>query len=68
MAANRIGYTKKNLGQLKILKDVIAFSVFVPFAVLYVKLPQWLVGRGVYLLDSLASRRTQARTLTHGCG
>jgi hypothetical protein len=35
---------------------------------LRVSLPQWLVGRGVYLLDSRASRRTQARTLTRRCG
>ena len=32
--ANRIGYTTMNLGQLKILQEVIALSVFVPFAVL----------------------------------
>ena len=35
--ANRIGYTKYNLGQLKILQEVISLSVFVPFAVLYMK-------------------------------
>ena len=33
--ANRIGYTVMNLGQLKILQEVITLSVFVPFAVLY---------------------------------
>ena len=33
--ANRIGYTALNLGQLKILQEVITLSVFVPFAVLY---------------------------------
>jgi uncharacterized protein (DUF486 family) len=37
--ANRIGYTAMNLGQLKILQEVIALSVFVPFAVLYMKQP-----------------------------
>ena len=37
--ANRIGYTTMNLGQLKILQEVIALSVFVPFAVLYKKQP-----------------------------
>ncbi len=37
--ANRIGYTTMNLGQLKILQEVIALSVFVPFAVLYMKKP-----------------------------
>lgn len=35
--ANRIGYTTMNLGQLKILQEVIALSVFVPFAVLSMK-------------------------------
>ena len=37
--ANRIGYTTMNLGQLKILQEVIALSVFVPFAVLFMKEP-----------------------------
>ena len=35
--ANRIGSEAMNLGQLKILQEVIALSVFVPFAVLYSK-------------------------------
>ena len=35
--ANRIGYTQMNLGQLKILQEVITLSVFVPFSVLYRK-------------------------------
>ncbi|MGV3629187.1 MAG: DMT family protein [Betaproteobacteria bacterium] len=33
--ANRIGYTTLNLGQLKILQEVITLSVFVPFAIFY---------------------------------
>lgn len=37
--ANRIGYTELNLGQLKILQEVIALTVFVPFAVLYMNQP-----------------------------
>jgi uncharacterized protein (DUF486 family) len=37
--ANRIGYSALNLGQLKILQEVIALSVFVPFAVLYMRQP-----------------------------
>ena len=37
--ANRIGYTTMDLGQLKILQEVITLSVFVPFAVLYMKQP-----------------------------
>ena len=33
--ANRIGYTRLSLPQLKILQEVITLSVFVPFAVFY---------------------------------
>ena len=35
--ANRIGATTMSLGQLKILQEVIALSVFVPFAVYYMR-------------------------------
>ena len=35
--ANRIGYTALSLPQLKILQEVITLSVFVPFAVVYMK-------------------------------
>src|SRR5262245_5058242 len=35
--ANRIGHQVMNLGQLKILQEVITLLVFVPFAVLYMK-------------------------------
>lgn len=37
--ANRIGYTALSLGQLKILQEAITLSVFVPFAVLYMRQP-----------------------------
>ena len=37
--ANRIGHTQLELGQLKILQEVITLSVFVPFAALYMKEP-----------------------------
>jgi uncharacterized protein (DUF486 family) len=37
--ANRIGYETMTLGQLKILQEVIALSVFVPFAVFYMRQP-----------------------------
>ncbi len=37
--ANRAGYGTFNLGQLKILQEVIALSVFVPFAVFYMGTP-----------------------------
>ena len=35
--ANRIGATTMTLGQLKILQEVIALTVFVPFAVFYMR-------------------------------
>lgn len=37
--ANRIGSTQLELGQLKIMQEVIALAVFVPFAALYMKEP-----------------------------
>jgi uncharacterized protein len=37
--ANRIGYTEFNVGQLKIMQEVIALSVFVPFSVYYLREP-----------------------------
>jgi len=37
--ANRIGHTAMNLGQLKILQEVVTLSVFVPFSVLYMREP-----------------------------
>ncbi len=37
--ANRIGAQVVNVGQLKILQEVITLSVFVPFSMLYLKEP-----------------------------
>lgn len=37
--ANRIGHSQMNVGQLKIIQEVITLSVFVPFAVFYLKEP-----------------------------
>jgi uncharacterized protein (DUF486 family) len=37
--ANRIGYLQLNVGQLKILQEIITLSVFVPFSVFYMKEP-----------------------------
>lgn len=37
--ANRIGYSVMSVGQLKILQEVLTLSVFVPFAVFYLKEP-----------------------------
>ena len=37
--ANRIGYTALSLAQLKIIQEVLALSVFVPFTIFYMKQP-----------------------------
>jgi uncharacterized protein (DUF486 family) len=53
--ANRIGYTMMTLPQLKILQEVITLSVFVPFAVLYMKQPMKLdfLWAGLCLLGAV---------------
>ena len=37
--ANRIGYTALSLAQLKIMQEAITLTVFVPFALVYMKQP-----------------------------
>jgi uncharacterized protein len=37
--ANRIGYTELSLAQLKIMQEAITLTVFVPFAMLYMREP-----------------------------
>ncbi|HSN52965.1 MAG TPA: DMT family protein [Woeseiaceae bacterium] len=37
--ANRIGFTVMGIGQLKILQEIITLTVFVPFAIYYMKEP-----------------------------
>ena len=37
--ANRIGYTEMSLSQLKILQEAITLTVFVPFAIMYMRQP-----------------------------
>ena len=37
--ANRIGYTVFNIGELKIIQEVITLSIFVPFSFFYLKEP-----------------------------
>jgi uncharacterized protein (DUF486 family) len=37
--ANRIGYGKLSLAQLKIVQEVITLSVFIPFAIFYMRQP-----------------------------
>jgi uncharacterized protein len=53
--ANRIGYTVMNLGQLKILQEVITLAVFVPFAILYMneKLTLNYLWAGLCLLGAV---------------
>ncbi len=53
--ANRIGYTALTLGQLKMLQEVISISVFVPFAILYMKQPPKLdyLWAGVCLIGAV---------------
>lgn len=37
--ANRLGYTALSVGQLKIMQEIISLTVFIPFAVFYMKEP-----------------------------
>lgn len=37
--ANRVGYTALSVGQLKVMQEIITLSVFVPFAIFYLKEP-----------------------------
>jgi uncharacterized protein (DUF486 family) len=53
--ANRIGYQALSLGQLKMLQEVITLTVFVPFAVLYMRQPLKLdyVWAGLCILGAV---------------
>jgi uncharacterized protein len=53
--ANRIGYAELNLGQLKILQEVVTLSVFVPFALFYMHQPLKLdyLWAGLCLLGAI---------------
>jgi len=53
--ANRIGYTSMTLSQLKILQEIITLTVFVPFAMLYMRQPFKLdfVWAGLCLLGAV---------------
>ena len=53
--ANRIGFRSLDLGQLKILQEVITLTVFVPFAIFYMKQPfkTDFVWAGVCLLGAV---------------
>jgi uncharacterized protein (DUF486 family) len=53
--ANRIGHTEMTLAQLKILQEVITLTVFVPFAMFYMRQPFKLdyVWAGLCLLGAV---------------
>ena len=53
--ANRIGYTAMSLSQLKILQEIITLTVFVPFAVFYMRQPFRLdfIWAGLCLLGAV---------------
>jgi uncharacterized protein (DUF486 family) len=53
--ANRIGYRTLSLAQLKILQEVITLSVFVPFAIFYMRQPlNWnFLWAGLCLLGAV---------------
>ena len=55
MPGNRIGYTVLSVGQLKLLQKMITLSVFVPFAVFYLKEPPKLdyLWAGMCLLGAV---------------
>lgn len=62
--ANRAGYGQFDLGQLKIMQEIIALTVFVPFALWYMKEPLrldylWaalcLVGAAYFMFRAPAS-------------
>jgi uncharacterized protein (DUF486 family) len=55
--ANRIGFGRLSLAQLKILQEVITLAVFVPFAVLYMRQPikTDFVWAGLCLLGAVYS-------------
>lgn len=53
--ANRIGHSVLTVGQLKMLQEIISISVFVPFALLYLKEPlKWdYLWAGLCLLGAV---------------
>ena len=53
--ANRIGHQVMNLGQLKILQEVITLSVFVPFSLFYMKenLKQDYIWAAIFILAAV---------------
>src|SRR5690606_41387096 len=61
--ADRIGFEALSLGQVKILQEIITLSVFVPFAILYMKEPIRLD----FLWAGLGMVGAASYTLRDGC-
>lgn len=66
--ANRIGYTVFSLGQLKIIQEVITLTVFIPFALIYMRQPwSWnyawaglcLLGAVFFMFREPPAKRSQ---------
>lgn len=53
--ANRLGHQVMNLGQLKILQEVITLSIFVPFSIFYMKegLKRDYLWAGLFILGAV---------------
>lgn len=53
--ANRVGHQVMNLGQLKILQEVITLSVFVPFSIFYMKegIRQEYIWASIFILAAV---------------
>jgi hypothetical protein len=53
--ANRIGHEVMNVGELKILQEVITLSVFVPFSIFFLKekISSDYIGAGICLLGAV---------------
>lgn len=53
--ANRLGHQVMNLGQLKILQEVVTLSVFVPFSIFYMKegLKQEYLWAAIFILAAV---------------
>jgi len=62
--ANRIGFTVLSVAQLKIFQEVITLTVFVPFAVFYLKEPLKLD----YVWAGLCGIFYVSNAITHDCG
>ena len=71
--ANRLGATEMSLAQLKILQEAITLTVFVPFAVIYMRqAPRWdflwaglcIVGAVFFMFRGHPSTNTSRETAT----